>query len=83
MKRQDPDFWNDPKAAELIEKSIRTKEKLIKEFEHARQSLEDLQVLFDFFKEGEAEEVDLEAPMKFIVKPLSSFLDKTFLPILC
>jgi peptide chain release factor 2 len=45
----------------LVEKSIRTKEKLIKEFEHAQQSLEDVQVLLDFFKEGEAEEAAVEA----------------------
>lgn len=59
--RQDPAFWDDPKKAEQVEKSIRQKEKLISEFNAAQAAIDDLQVVFDFFKEGEASEEDVQA----------------------
>lgn len=59
--RQDPAFWDDPKKAEQVERSIRQKEKLIGEFNHARSAVDDVQVVYDFFKEGEASEEDLDA----------------------
>lgn len=58
--RQDPNFWNDPKRAETIEKAIRIKEKLISSFKEVGRQIDDLQVLFDFYKEGEADESDLQ-----------------------
>lgn len=60
MKRQDPDFWNNPKEAEKVERNIRTLEKTLNDFKQAESVLEDLQVLFDFFKAGEASEEELE-----------------------
>ncbi len=60
LKRQDPDFWNSPKEAEATEKNIRFLEKLLAEFAAAGSALDDVQVVFDFFKEGEASEAELE-----------------------
>lgn len=60
LKRQDPDFWNSPKEAEITEKNIRQLQKWLAEFDAAQSALDDVQVVFDFFKEGEATESELE-----------------------
>jgi peptide chain release factor 2 len=60
LKRQDPDFWNSPKEAEITEKNIRQLQKWLAEFDAAQSALDDVQVVFDFFKEGEATEAELE-----------------------
>jgi len=49
-----PEFWNDPKKAEVLMKAIRSKKKWVDEYEKVIQMDEDLQVLFDFYKEKEA-----------------------------
>lgn len=43
-----------------MERNIRTLEKTLNDFKQAESVLEDLQVLFDFFKAGEASEEELE-----------------------
>ncbi len=57
---EDPDFWSDSKKAELILKQIRNKKSWTDAYQQAESALEDLQVLYDFFKEGEATETELE-----------------------
>tara|TARA_R110002096_G_scaffold145914_7_gene304106 strand:+ start:1565 stop:2635 length:1071 start_codon:yes stop_codon:yes gene_type:complete len=55
-----PDFWNDSKAAEAIMKSLRVKKKWVEDFRDLKTLIEDLEVIYEFFKEGEstAEEVE-------------------------
>ncbi|MCF6296095.1 MAG: peptide chain release factor 2 [Flavobacteriaceae bacterium] len=55
-----PDFWNDSKAAELVMKSIRMKKKWIEDYNTIKSQADDLEVLYEFYKEGEstAEEVE-------------------------
>ncbi len=77
--RQDPAFWDDPKKAEVVEKSIRQKEKLIAEFNAAQLQVDDLQVLYDFFKEGEATEEDLENQYQAALKALEELEFKKML----
>ncbi|MGB1444742.1 MAG: peptide chain release factor 2 [Flavobacteriaceae bacterium] len=55
----DPDFWNDPKKAESHMKELRTLKKWVSDYEQAHLQLDDLEVLFDFFKEGEVEEKEV------------------------
>ncbi|MGB0166077.1 MAG: peptide chain release factor 2 [Luteibaculum sp.] len=57
---QDPNFWNDPKKAEQILKDLKGLKKWVNDFEEAEKQLEELRVLIEFFKEGEAEESDVE-----------------------
>lgn len=59
-KTADPDFWNNPKEAELHMRSLRFKKKWIEDYKKAVSLEEDLQVLYDFFKEGEVEEKELQ-----------------------
>ncbi|MDB4710536.1 peptide chain release factor 2 [Flavobacteriales bacterium] len=60
LKTQDPEFWNDPKAAELILKKIKNKKFWVLSCDNIQTQIEDLQVLFEFFKEGEVDEVEIK-----------------------
>ena len=55
-----PNFWDDPKKAELILKAIKIKKDLIGQFNTVKTAVEDLSVLLEFFQEGEATEEELE-----------------------
>ncbi len=54
-----PDFWNNPKEAEVLMKSLRFKKKWVDDYKTAVSFDEDLQVLYDFYKEGEVDEAEV------------------------
>ncbi len=56
----DPNFWNDSKQAELVMKSIREKKSWIEDYNSAKTLLEDLEVIYEFYKEEEATAEDVE-----------------------
>ncbi len=60
LKTQDPNFWNDPKKAEGQMKSIRTLKYWINTYDELVGKYEDLEVLLEFAKEGEAEESEVD-----------------------
>ncbi|MFL9832214.1 peptide chain release factor 2 [Flavobacterium sp. ARAG 55.4] len=55
-----PDFWNNAKEAELIVKNLRNKKKWIEDYDKAVALTDELQLAYEFYKEGEltAEELD-------------------------
>jgi len=55
-KITNPDFWNDPKKAELVMKDLRFKKKWVEDYKKVISLNEDINVLYDFFKEGEVDE---------------------------
>jgi peptide chain release factor 2 len=57
---QNSDFWNDPKSAEELLREISQVKSWTAEFNKVNQGFEDLQVIFDFYKEGEASEKDID-----------------------
>lgn len=57
---QDPNFWNDPKKAEATMKQIRNRKMWTDAFASCQSAVDDTQVLFDFFKEGDVEESEVE-----------------------
>ena len=59
-KTADPSFWNNPKDAEVLMKSLRFKKKWVEDYQKAVTLDEDLHVLFDFYKEGEVEAKEIE-----------------------
>ena len=61
---QDPDFWNDAKKAEQVMRQIRNKKIWTDAFKDCSDSVEDLAVLYDFFKEQAATEEELDAQFK-------------------
>lgn len=60
MKTQDPDFWNDPKKAEVILKLIREKKYWTQGYVQARKELDDLEVTLEFYKDGGSTEKEVD-----------------------
>ncbi|NMH26386.1 peptide chain release factor 2 [Flavobacterium solisilvae] len=56
-----PDFWNNAKEAEIIVKNLRSKKKWVEDFEKGENLCEELQITYEFFKEGEATEEELDS----------------------
>lgn len=68
MLTQQQEFWNDPKKAEEILKSIKEKKSWTNKFKNGQTGLEDLVVLYDFFMEGEATENEVEKQYEAALK---------------
>ncbi|TAJ13292.1 peptide chain release factor 2 [Marinilabiliaceae bacterium JC017] len=60
MRSQAPDFWDDTKNAEKQMKKLRELKAWVGAYEEVKTAVDDLQVLYDFFKMEEAEESDLD-----------------------
>jgi peptide chain release factor 2 len=56
---QQPGFWNEPKTAEELLKGISQLKSWITDFERINTAIDDLVVLNDFLREGEATEEDI------------------------
>ena len=54
-----PDFWDDPQIAESKLKEISWLKSWITDYDKVKSSLDDLEVMMDFFNEGEASESDV------------------------
>lgn len=63
-KTANPEFWNNPKEAEKIMKELRFKKKWVEDYNKVIALNDDLSVLYDFFKEGEVDEKELEEQFK-------------------
>jgi peptide chain release factor 2 len=66
----DPDFWNDAKKASEITKVLNLKKNKLKSFEQSAQAVDDLAVLYDFYKEGEASEEDVATQYDIAAKAI-------------
>ena len=51
-KTESPDFWNDPKAAEVFMKNLNSVKSWVIGFDKASTEVDDLDVLYDFAKES-------------------------------
>ncbi|WMI67199.1 peptide chain release factor 2 [Mangrovimonas sp. YM274] len=60
-KTFDPNFWNDSKQAELVMKSLREKKKWVEDYNTSKTLVEDLEVLYDFYKADEISAEEVEA----------------------
>jgi peptide chain release factor 2 len=67
LQTQDPDFWNNPKNAEALLKQIKEKKSWTDKFALGEKELEDLEVLMEFFAEGEATEEELNEQHKKLI----------------
>ena len=63
----DPNFWDDPKQAELVLKNIRSKKIWVDAYEFVETSLADLNVIFEFYKEGEATQEEVQGKIDEII----------------
>ncbi len=67
-KTHDPEFWNDSKAAELVMKEVKGKKFWLDSFDDLKVEVEDLAVLYEFSKEGEATEEEVETQYNEVIK---------------
>ncbi|MBZ9729192.1 peptide chain release factor 2 [Salegentibacter sp. JZCK2] len=54
-----PDFWDEPKKAEELMREINSEKQWVEEFEKAQTQVEDLEVLYEFYKEDDASQEDV------------------------
>ena len=57
-------FWNDPKKAEVVLKSIQEKKSWTNAFTNAEVALADIEVLFEFYQADEATEEEVEESLR-------------------
>ncbi len=55
-----PDFWNNPKEAEIFMKNLRLKKKWVDDYNTVITLCDDINVLVDFYKEGEVSEKEVQ-----------------------
>ncbi len=67
-KTKDPKFWDDPKSAEKQLKQVASIKEWITAYNKVKSSLEDLNVVLDFLKEGEASEEDVDQQFQTTLK---------------
>src|SRR5690606_36696288 len=58
-KVANPAFWNDPKEAEAVMNNLRSLRKWVQDYNTIATHIEELEILFDFYKEGEASEAEI------------------------
>jgi peptide chain release factor 2 len=56
-----PNFWDEPKEAEKVLKEVKLLKVWTDHYEEVEKALSDLDVLYDFYKEGEVSEEDIKA----------------------
>jgi len=78
-KTADPEFWNDPKAAETLLKQIKDKKKTVSDFNAAKTALDDLEVLVEFLEMGESTQDELDKQFMLAQKRIE---DMEFLQML-
>ncbi|MAZ29535.1 MAG: peptide chain release factor 2 [Cytophagaceae bacterium] len=59
-KTFDPNFWNNPREAEVFMRALRGKKKWVEGYERGLTLVEELEVLHEFYKEGDATESDVQ-----------------------
>jgi len=79
LKTQDPSFWNDPKKAEEQMKTIRGLKYWVESFDKSKASVDDLEILYEFVKEGMTSEADLDKSYKIILKEIEDLELKNML----
>lgn len=67
-KTQAPDFWNDPKKAELLLKKIKVKKNRMEAFSRAEEALNDVKVLEEFFREGDVSHEEMDEQFAVTLK---------------
>ncbi|MDC0584382.1 peptide chain release factor 2 [Bacteroidales bacterium] len=76
---QAPDFWDDPKLAEKKLKEIATLKTWTSAYNNVIDNIEELQILLEFHKEGEASEEDIDLQHKKTLSGVESLELKNML----
>ncbi len=74
-----PDFWNNPKEAEAYVKTLRSKKKWIEDYNKAVEMTDELQLAYEFYKEGELSVEELDEQYNGIEKHIEAIEFKNML----
>jgi len=74
-----PDFWNDPKKAEILLKAIRQKKQWVTAYNLLKESYDDLSILIEFIEEGEATVDEVEKAYNKLIEDLDNLEFKNML----
>ena len=75
------DFWKETEKAQKIMKSLHKEKKMVEDYNNIRLILEELQFYFEFFKNGEISELELQNQFQKIENILSDFELKNLLSL--
>ena len=79
LKSQDPSFWDDPKKAEAQMKKIRGLKYWVESFDKMKSAVEDLEVMFEFVKEGVSSEQEMNETYKIVLSEIEELELKNML----
>ena len=79
LKTQDPTFWDDPKAAEVVMKKIRGKKYWVEAHEELKTNAEDIKVLMEFHAMGEGNEEEIDEQYRYTIEKLEALEFKNML----
>lgn len=78
-KTMAPDFWDDPKKAEVLLKQIRTKKKWVTDYAEIASQYEDLEILAEFAREDADSEAELEKEFPQLLEKVDNLEFKNML----
>ena len=64
------DFWNDPKKAQALMKQIQSNKQWLNAFNDAKAKVEETDVLYEFYQQGEGDEQEVEKHYQSALKAL-------------
>ena len=67
---QDPNFWDDPKKAEILLRKIKDKKRWIDRWKEAKESNDELEVLFEFYELGDVTETEIESQYDDVISKI-------------
>jgi peptide chain release factor 2 len=79
LKSQDPSFWDDPKKAEVQMKKIRGLKYWVESFDRVKSAVDDLEVMFEFVKEGVSSEQEMDESYKNVLSEIEELELKNML----
>ncbi len=74
-----PEFWDNPKTAEVFLKQLRSKKKWVEDYEEIHTQFEDLQVLMEFAKEDPDSEKELDESFPLLLEKIENIEFKNML----
>ncbi|MGL6037879.1 MAG: peptide chain release factor 2 [Soonwooa sp.] len=74
-----PEFWDNPKEAEVFLKQLRSKKKWVEDYEDIFNEFEDLQVLIEFAKEDADSEKELDENFPKLIEKIETLEFKNML----
>ncbi len=79
LKSQDPSFWDDPKKVEAQMKKIRGLKYWVESFDRVKSAVDDLEVMFEFVKEGVSSEQEMDESYKNVLSEIEELELKNML----